>query len=233
MLKRFTPQFALLAIICIIAAYGYVKSGIIDANTTVNTTPSVIIDAGHGGFDGGAVAKDGTVEKDINLQISLKVSQMLKYNGYDVIMTRDGDTGTEDDENAAIASRKKSDLSNRLSLMKNNPDAIYVSIHLNKFTTSAASGAQVFYTKNYDEARLLAESVQSKIIELIQPENTRVVKQGTSSTYLLKNAAVPAIIVECGFLSNHLELEKLKTEDYQSQMAFAIVCGITNFLENK
>lgn len=233
MLKRFTPQFALLAIICIIAAYGYVKSEIIDANTTVNTTPSVIIDAGHGGFDGGAVAKDGTVEKDINLQISLKVSQMLKYNGYDVIMTRDGDTGTEDDENAAIASRKKSDLSNRLSLMKNNPDAIYVSIHLNKFTTSAASGAQVFYTKNYDEARLLAESVQSKIIELIQPENTRVVKQGTSSTYLLKNAAVPAIIVECGFLSNHLELEKLKTEDYQSQMAFAIVCGITNFLENK
>lgn len=179
------------------------------------------------------MAKDGTVEKDINLQISLKVSQMLKYNGYDVIMTRDGDTGTEDDENAAIASRKKSDLSNRLSLMKNNPDAIYVSIHLNKFTTSAASGAQVFYTKNYDEARLLAESVQSKIIELIQPENTRVVKQGTSSTYLLKNAAVPAIIVECGFLSNHLELEKLKTEDYQSQMAFAIVCGITNFLENK
>lgn len=233
MLKRFTPQFALLAIICIIATYGYVKSEIIDANTTVNTTPTVIIDAGHGGFDGGAVAKDGTVEKDINLQISLKVSQMLKYNGYDVIMTRDGDTGTEDDENAAIASRKKSDLSNRLSLMKNNPDAIYVSIHLNKFTTSAANGAQVFYTKNYDEARLLAESVQSKIIELIQPENTRVVKQGTSSTYLLKNAAVPAIIVECGFLSNHLELEKLKTEDYQSQMAFAIVCGITNFLENK
>ena len=233
MLKRFTPQFALLAIICIIAAYGYVKSEIIDANTTVNTTPTVIIDAGHGGFDGGAVAKDGTVEKDINLQISLKVSQMLKYNGYDVIMTRDGDTGTEDDENAAIASRKKSDLSNRLSLMKNNPDAIYVSIHLNKFTTSAANGAQVFYTKNYDEARLLAESVQSKIIELIQPENTRVVKQGTSSTYLLKNAAVPAIIVECGFLSNHLELEKLKTEYYQSQMAFAIVCGITNFLEHK
>lgn len=233
MLKRFTPQFALLAIICIIAAYGYVKSEIIDANTTVNTTPTVIIDAGHGGFDGGAVAKDGTVEKDINLQISLKVSKMLQYNGYDVIMTRDGDTGTEDDENAAIASRKKSDLSNRLSLMKNNPDAIYVSIHLNKFTTSAANGAQVFYTKNYDEARLLAESVQSKIIELIQPENTRVVKQGTSSTYLLKNAAVPAIIVECGFLSNHLELEKLKTEDYQSQMAFAIVCGITNFLEHK
>ena len=111
MLKRFTPQFALLAIICIIAAYGYVKSEIIDANTTVNTTPSVIIDAGHGGFDGGAVAKDGTVEKDINLQISLKVSQMLKYNGYDVIMTRDGDTGTEDDENAAIASRKKSEIS--------------------------------------------------------------------------------------------------------------------------
>lgn len=146
-------------------------------------------------------------------------------------MTRTEDIGTEDDQSEAIAKRKKSDLSNRLQLMKDNPDAIFVSVHLNKFTTSAANGAQVFYTKNYDEAYKLALSVQSTIKNLIQPENPRVVKQGTSSTYLLKNATVPAVIVECGFLSNPAELEKLKNEDYQSQMAFAIACGIIDFLE--
>lgn len=232
LLRRVAPQLAVLGVICLIASAGYVKQAIVPTNVGVTNVKKIIIDAGHGGFDGGAVAKDGTVEKDINLQISLKVSQMLKYSGYEVIMTRDNDTGTEDDESATIISRKKSDLSNRLSLMKNNPDAIYVSIHLNKFTTSAASGAQVFYTKNYDEARQLAESVQTSITSLIQPENTRVIKQGTSSTYLLKNATVPAVIVECGFLSNHLELERLKTQDYQSQMAFAITYGIINFFES-
>ncbi len=185
--------------------------------------------ASHGGFDGGASAADGTIEKDINLSISKKLCALLRFNGFNVIMTRDGDTGTEDDESQTIPKRKKSDLSNRLQLMKDNPDAIFVSIHLNKFTTSAASGAQVFYTKNYKEAYHLANTVQNSIKELIQPENMRVVKQGTSSTYLLKNAAVPAIIVECGFLSNNQELEKLKTQDYQSQMAFAITKGIMEF----
>lgn len=189
----------------------------------------VLANASHGGFDGGASAADGTVEKDINLQIALKTAYILRLNGFEVIMTRDSDTGTEDDESEAIAKRKKSDLSNRLQMMKDYPDAIYVSIHLNKFTTSAANGAQVFYTQNYKEARDLAQSVQQSIVTLIQPENTRVVKQGTDSTYLLKNAAVPTIIVECGFLSNKAELEKLKNDDYQSQMALAIVGGIMDY----
>ena len=185
----------------------------------------------HGGFDGGASAADGTVEKDINLSIAQKVAAILKFNGYNVIMTRTEDTGTEDNESDAIAKRKKSDLNNRLQIMKDNSDAIYVSIHLNKFTTSAASGAQVFYTKNYKEANELANLVQTSIVKLLQPDNTRVVKQGTDSTFLLKNAAVPAIIVECGFLSNKQDLEKLKSDDYQSQMAFAICGGILNFME--
>lgn len=189
----------------------------------------VLVNAGHGGFDGGAVASDGTVEKNINLQISQKTAEILKFSGYNVIMTRNSDTGTEDDESVAIAKRKKSDLANRLQVMKDNPDALFVSIHLNKFTTSAANGAQVFYTKNFTEAQSLANAVQSSIISLIQPQNTRVVKQGTDSTYLLKNAVVPAIIVECGFLSNKTELEKLKTDSYQSQMAFAIADGICDF----
>ncbi len=229
MLKRFMPRLILLAVVCLIATLGYIKTEIVGVNTIADISKTIILDAGHGGFDGGASADDGTVEKDINLQISQIVCSMLRFNGYEVIMTRNSDTGTEDDESAAIAKRKKSDLSNRLQLMKDNPEAIFVSIHLNKFTTSAANGAQVFYTKNYTQAYDLANCIQSSIKTLIQPENTRVVKQGTSSTYLLKNAAVPAIIVECGFLSNKQELEKLKTEEYQSKMAFAITSGIMDF----
>ena len=231
MLKRFTPQLALLIVICIIAAFGYVKTEFIGANTLPDTTPTVIIDAGHGGFDGGATAVDGTVEKDINLQIALKTARLLRLNGFDVIMTRSEDTGTEDDESVAIAKRKKSDLTNRLQIMKDNPDAVFVSIHLNKFTTSAANGAQVFYTKNRKEALCLAQSLQKSIKTLLQPQNDRVVKQGTNSTFLLKNAVVPTVIVECGFLSNKADLEKLKSEYYQSQMDFAVVCGITDYFK--
>ena len=229
LLKIVTPQLCLLGIICFIAAFGYVKSEIIGVNADVYVNPTVIIDAGHGGFDGGASANDGTIEKDINLSISKKLYKLLRLSGYNVTMTRDTDTGTEDDDTQSIHMRKKSDLFNRLQIMKDNPDAVFVSIHLNKFTTSAASGAQVFYTKNYNEAYILAQSVQQSITSLIQPENTRVVKQGTDSTYLLKNAATPAIIVECGFLSNKQDLEKLKSDDYQSQMAFAICAGIMEF----
>ena len=233
MLKRFSSQIILLIIICVLAIFGCIKDNVINANTSAFRTRKIIIDAGHGGFDGGASAVDGTVEKDINLQISKKVCALLKFNGCEVIMSRDEDTGTEDDEQETIAKRKKSDLSNRLKLMKENPDAIFVSIHLNKFTTAAANGAQVFYTKNYTQAQELANCVQSSIKELIQPENTRVVKQGTDSTYLLKNAVVPTVIVECGFLSNKDELEKLKQDDYQSQMAFAIADGIIDFYKQR
>lgn len=229
--RKLLTQIVTLTVICVIAVFGYISKTIETSSPKIINDKTIIIDAGHGGFDGGAVASDGTVEKDINLQIANRVEKLLKFNGYNVIMTRVDDTGTEDDESISIPKRKKSDLVNRLKIMNKNPDAIYVSIHLNKFTTSAANGAQVFYTKNYEQAYTLANCLQKNITKLLQPENTRVVKQGTSSTYLLKNATVPAVIVECGFLSNSAELEKLKTEKYQSQMAFAISGGIINFLE--
>ncbi len=185
--------------------------------------------ASHGGFDGGAVASDGTVEKDINLNISKKLAKMLSLGGYDIIMTRNEDIGTDDTDSTVIAQRKKSDLRNRLALMEKYPDAIYISVHLNKFTTSAASGAQVFYSKNFEESAVLGQCIQNSVVKLLQPQNDRVIKQGTSSTFLLHNAKIPAIIIECGFLSNQNELSKLKNEDYQSQMAFAIAGGVIEY----
>lgn len=194
----------------------------------VGKIKKVIIDAGHGGFDGGAVADDGTPEKDINLEIAKKLAAILRFNGYTVIMTRTEDTATNTEE-GSIASRKKSDMRERLRIINENPDAIFVSVHLNKFTTSSARGTQVFYSPNTLESKDLGQSIQTSVKNLLQPENTRTIKQGTKSTYLLHNAKIPAVIVECGFLSNPVEFEKLKNDEYRSQMAFSIFVGIEEF----
>lgn len=201
----------------------------IQANAKVEKN-TIIIDAGHGGFDGGAVAGDGTVEKNINLNIALSLEKMLKNSGFDVIMTRQTDTSTEDNSNDKIPSKKKSDLKNRLLLMKKYEDAVFVSIHLNKFTTSAARGSQIFYSSNNGDSKILGDLIQNSIVSKIQKDNKRVNKKATSSTYILYNATVPAVLVECGFLSNKAELEQLKTEEYQNKMAFCIFCGILDYI---
>lgn len=189
----------------------------------------IIIDAGHGGFDGGAVADDGTLEKNINLVIASNLKQLCKLGGFEVIMTRDSDKGTEVDENDSISNRKKSDMKRRLAVIEENPDAIFVSIHLNKFTTSTASGAQVFYSKNNSNSETLAENIQRTMVDLIQKENTRTIKQADNSIFLLKKSSIPSIIIECGFLSNYEELKLLKNYEYQRKIAFAIYCGILNY----
>ena len=204
--------------------------------STSETLPNkqcIIIDAGHGGFDGGAVASDGTVEKDINLNISRKLSEMLKLSGYNVIMTRQTDTATDDVDSDIISERKKSDLKERLKIINDNPDAVFVSIHLNKFTTSTASGAQVFYSPNNKKSYDLGNAIQSTIISHVQKENTRTIKKGTKSTYLLYNAKIPSVIVECGFLSNAKELELLKNENYQCKITFAVFCGIQEYFNKE
>lgn len=193
----------------------------------------IILDAGHGGFDGGAEASDGTKEKDINLSIALKTKQLLEQGGFDVIMIRSEDTGIETDSNQPISKRKVSDMKKRLEIISSNPQAVFVSIHLNKFTTSSAIGAQVFYSPNCDSSEILAQSIQQRIVGLIQPKNTRTIKQADKSIYLMKNAQIPAVIVECGFLSNPTELALLKSDDYQCQTAFSIYCGILDYYDKE
>lgn len=177
-------------------------------------------------MDGGAQGADGTSEKDINLIIAHKLRKLLILNGFEVIMTRTEDVSTD---NSSSGFNKKGDLQNRIKLMEKNPDALFVSIHLNKFTTSAASGAQVFYSQKSEHSKELGQSIQSAIKELLQPENNRTIKMGTSSTYILKNALVPSVIVECGFLSNNHDLALLKTDEFRNKITFAIAAGIINF----
>lgn len=194
------------------------------ASHTENIKKTVILDAGHGGFDGGASAGD-VLEKDINLKIALFLADHLKLSGYDVILTREDDSATND-EGDRIRSKKISDMKNRLALMKSYPDAFFVSIHLNKYSDSQPKGTQVFYSQKTEESKLLAQSIQQTVKELLQSDNHREIKPATRDTYLLYNAPIPAVIVECGFLSNPAELALLKTEEYQKKMAFAVYCGI-------
>lgn len=194
------------------------------ASHTENIKKTVILDAGHGGFDGGASAGD-VLEKDINLKIALFLADHLRLLGYDVILTREDDSATND-EGERIRSKKISDMKNRLALMKSYPDAFFVSIHLNKYSDSQPKGTQVFYSQKTTESKLLAQSIQQTVKELLQSDNHREIKPATRDTYLLYNAPIPAVIVECGFLSNPAELALLKTEEYQKKMAFAVYCGI-------
>ena len=194
------------------------------ASHTENIKKTVILDAGHGGFDGGASAGD-VLEKDINLKIALFLADHLKLSGYDVILTREDDSATND-EGDRIRSKKISDMKNRLALMKSYPDAFFVSIHLNKYSDSQPKGTQVFYSQKTTESKLLAQSIHQTVKELLQSDNHREIKPATRDTYLLYNAPIPAVIVECGFLSNPAELALLKTEEYQKKMAFAVYCGI-------
>lgn len=230
---RLLAAFLSLAVIAAVCFISEAEKKAVPASAAPMTSMQIILDAGHGGFDGGAVASDGTVEKDINLKIALRLRDFLKLAGFEVIMTRESDVSTDDVESDIISVRKKSDLKNRLKLMNDYPEAIFVSIHLNKFTTSAAAGSQVFYGTRRKESKPLGEYIQQSIVRLLQPENKRVNKQATDSTYILYNAPIPAVLVECGFLSNTAELARLKSEEYQNKTAFAVFCGITEYYTKK
>lgn len=192
--------------------------------------PKVILDAGHGGFDGGAVV-GSVVEKDINLAIALDLKDMLELSGFEVLMTRTEDIALydADKERGTVRSRKASDIYNRFKLIEQNPDAVFVSIHQNKFEESSSHGAQIFYGRHNAGSQTLAELMQQRFVLLLQPENHRQQKKGESNLYLLYHAKTPAILIECGFLSNGEERQLLTTPAYQRQVAFTIYCGLLDY----
>lgn len=190
--------------------------------------PTVIIDAGHGGEDGGAVVGDN-IEKDLNLSIALKLSDILKLNGFDVKNIRETDVAIYTDDAQSLSQKKKSDLNERLKIFNSDENNIVISIHQNKFEQSQYFGTQIFYSKNNENSATLAESIRKSVVMLLQPDNTRECKPAGKNIFLLDNATVPAVIVECGFMSNENELNKLKDENYQNQMAFAIYLGFLEY----
>ena len=224
--KEFRSAVMLIVAAVFVAFCVSASSGIAKKDTTKRQT--VIIDAGHGGFDGGATAPDGTTEKDINLAVSLKLKKILTLYGYDVITLRDTDTALNT-EGDTTRSKKRSDIMNRYAVMEANPDSIYLCIHQNNFSASYCHGAQMFYCKSTDGSKELAECIQTSL-KAVQPDNDRVIKPCTDDVYLIYNAKTTALLVECGFLSNRDDLLNLKNEEYQMKLAFAISSGLNNYM---
>ncbi len=196
----------------------------------VSGHPTILIDAGHGGVDGGTVAKDGTVEKGINLEIALKLETIFRMMGFDTVMTRREDISIHDDSAKTIRQKKISDLHNRLKLINETPDCLFISIHQNSYPYPNNTGTQVFYSPNHPESQALAAAIQQSVIHLIQPQNTRKVKKSGTEIYLLYQAKTPAVMVECGLMSNAQETEKLRTEAYQNELALSIFYGVLSYL---
>ena len=189
---------------------------------------TVVIDPGHGGEDGGAVSGD-VLEKHINLAVSHDTADLLRLCGYTVSMTRDTDDALTD-EGEDVRKRKYNDMKMRLDLYNATPDNVVVSIHQNKFDAASSHGAQVFYSPNHPNSTVLAEALRKSVTGMLQPDNTRTCKAAGKEIFLLKNAQVPAVIVECGFISNRQERELLVTDDYQKQLALAIAAGLMNYV---
>jgi N-acetylmuramoyl-L-alanine amidase len=189
-----------------------------------------LANSAHGGFDGGAVANDGTIEKDLNLSIALKLASIMDTLGYNAVLVRDRDISTASGDDTG--SKKVSDIKNRLKLTEKYKNAILISIHMNKYSTAQPRGAQIFYA-NIDGSKQLAECIQTSVKNLVQRDNNRVVKKTTKDIYLLNRAVVPSVIAECGFLSNQNDLNNLKNEQYQQKMALAIAVGVVDYFKNE
>lgn len=239
---KFKSKNWLFSALCMVGSLAFCVLMFI-AYTTINGYASeknskpisrVIIDAGHGGEDGGAVGVDGIVEKDINLAIALKLKDLLEVSGYEVIMTREKDQAIYDDSAKSLREKKRSDLKNRMGIINKNKEnhTVFVSVHQNKFPNPKYFGTQIFYSVNNPKSQELANKLKESVVGLIQPENDREIKPSNEKIYLLHNAQIPAVIVECGFLSNEQEAKKLTNEKYQGDIAFSIYCGIIDYFLN-
>ncbi len=187
---------------------------------------TVVLDAGHGGEDGGAVSASGLYEKELNLSIAELLRSELEARGVKVIMTRTTDVLLYD-RNVDYRGRKKAlDLAARRKIAEENPNAVFVSIHMNAYPQTQYKGLQVWFSPNDARSRPLAESIQSTVREQLQPENDRAIKSATSSIYLLHHITTPAVLVECGFLSNSAEAALLASPDYQKQLAVLLADAI-------
>lgn len=219
----------LAAALCCAAVFAVAVGELVPAATTARgiERPHVLIDAGHGGMDGGAVAVDGTEEKTINLAVAEVLCDLLRLCGCEVTMTRTTDTALDTVNGATIRENKVADMQARLTLYEQAD--FTVSLHQNMFGIASCRGSQVFYSENNPLSKRLGTLIRDELIARLQPENERALKAGGKEIYLLYKTTRPAVLVECGFLSNTEELAKLKDPTYQRQLGMAIACGVMRY----
>lgn len=214
-----------LTVVMAVMTVNLAKTSAVAPVSSIPTEDKVIVlDAGHGATDGGATGISGAIEKDINLSIALTLKDMLEDTGARVIMTRESDD--------PIADSKREDMRLRKRIREESDADIFISIHMNKFGESKYKGAQVFYSTT-EGSKELGEIIQRHLKDMVNPDNNRVAKSAGDSLYLLRDSSVPAVIVECGFLSNPHEEQLLLQPDYQSKIAHAICAGVMRYFEEE
>ena len=233
--RRVITLFTLIALVCSTLFLGnlfytlHLKSdSFLEAMNDLNEANTVIIDPGHGGEDPGAIGVNGVYEKDINLAISQMLGELLYDEGFSIIYTRTTDRLLYTEEQNIKGFRKLYDLKNRCKIAAENEKAIFLSVHMNSYSESKYDGFQAYYSDNNELSILLANEITASVKNRLQPDNNRTVKSG-DKMYLLGNVNNPAVLLECGFMTNPVECEKLSEKEYQQQLSLAIVYGIINY----
>jgi N-acetylmuramoyl-L-alanine amidase len=233
-LRRWNTLFIAAALVlCAIVVYIAVRtmSPVLQtAGESINTTPVLVFDAGHGGLDGGCSTPDGDVEKEINLNIVHVLDDLARLYGYETVLTRETDKSIYDKGVTGIRNQKISDMDNRLEIFNTYDNAVCVSVHQNIFTDPKYNGAQMFYSDSNDNNEVLAQIMQDKFSSTIQPYNEREIKLCGDELFLCYNCKNPTLMIECGFLSNPDEAAKLTDENYQREVAYVIFSGLGDFL---
>ena len=232
---RYLIKFVLILafIIVFILALGKLSRKALDLVKTDTSLPTFdssnkityVIDAGHGGEDAGASSESGIFEKTLNLEIASILNALYILNGNEVKMTRNSDTLLYDyykDLDDYTGKKKVYDLKNRVKITSECENPIYIGIHMNKFSQPQYSGTQVYYSKNDTSSAVLAEEIQKTVKKYLQPSNKRAIKRADSSIYVLDNLECPAVLIECGFLSNDAETSLLCNDEYQAKLALSI-----------
>ena len=194
------------------------------------TGVTIVIDAGHGGRDAGAVGVNGVLEKDLNLAYSATLSSLLREAGYEVVETRTEDVLLCKPEDDVQGRRKKGDLKSRLEIGQKQEKCIFISLHMNNFSSSRYQGLQVWYGATDPGSARLAECIRKTVKDHVQPSNERKSKRAGEEIFLLYHATYPAVLIECGFLSHAEECAKLCSESYRKELCSAISCAIMEFL---
>lgn len=219
-------------LLCFLAIFIFeVKKNSQDVLTYMPVTNKVILlDAGHGGIDPGALSDDESVEeKDINLQITLKLRELLESSGCLVLLTREDDVSLyEESPDKTTRQKYNENLKNRKKMIEESGVDAFVSVHLNKFEQSKYYGAQTFYPQGQDDSKLLSKFIQDELKRVVDETNQREVKP-SNDIYLLKDNKIPSVLIECGFLSNEKESKLLNDEKYQEKVAWAIYAGIQKY----
>ena len=225
--KLFPAYFLILTVLFVIAWGGNRAISTISENVSAPLGKIVIIDAGHGGVDGGATSVSGVLESQINLEIAQKLNDLLHLIGIHTKMIRTEDISIYT-EGESIAAKKVSDLKNRIKIVNETENAILISIHQNHFSESKYKGTQVFYSP-FGDSKQLAEKVQSAFRETINQANRRQIKKA-NGIYLLQNIQKTGILIECGFISNPEEDSLLRSKTYQHNVASVIATTISQYL---